>query len=65
MINHIKNLSFLARKLKKKKNIIEKRKGEPQDETREDGNEEEEDFHDDCDLSFNSVLVGGGLSSHV
>ncbi len=31
----------------------------------EDGNEEEEDFHDDYDLSFNSVLVGGGLSFHV
>jgi hypothetical protein len=32
MINHIKILTFLARKLRKKKNIIEK-KGEPQDET--------------------------------
>ncbi len=31
----------------------------------EDGNEEEEDFHGDCYLSFNGVFVGGGLSSHV
>jgi hypothetical protein len=63
MINHIKILTFLARKLKKKENIIEKRESLKMKLGRMD--EEEEDFHDDCDLSFNSVLVGGGLSSHV
>ncbi len=49
----------------KEKGKHNREKGEPQDKTRDDGNEEEEDFHDDCDLSCNSVLVGRDLSSHV
>jgi hypothetical protein len=50
MINHIKILTFLARKLKEKKNLMEKRESLKMELPWEDGNEEEEDFHYDCDL---------------